>query len=231
MPVDEAIILVGGLGTRLRVAVPDLPKPLAPVAGRPFLAWLLDALVEGGIGGIILATGHGAGQVRAAIGDRWRGARVRYSHEDAPLGTGGALKQALGMVSGNGVHVANGDTYLRYSPVELRQSAAAEGIDAAIALAEVDDVGRYGAVDLRDGRVHGFREKGGHGRGLVNAGCYYLGPGALRRFPPTEAFSLEREVLPQLARDGRLAGMDRTEAFIDIGVPEDYARAQAWFGR
>ena len=113
MRADEAIILAGGLGTRLRGMVSDVPKPLAPVAGRPFLAWVLDSMADGGIARIVLATGHMADKVEAAIGRSWRGMEVVYSVEPQPMGTGGAIALARNLLRGHGAHVINGDTYLQ----------------------------------------------------------------------------------------------------------------------
>jgi D-glycero-alpha-D-manno-heptose 1-phosphate guanylyltransferase len=230
MPADEAIVLAGGFGTRLRGIVDDVPKPLAPVAGRPFLAWVLDRFAASGIRRCILATGYLSDAIERAIGTRWQGMEVAYSVEPEPLGTGGAIRLAATKVQGDGVHVLNGDTWLEYSPQALER--ATRGLDAAIgmALADVEDVGRYGAVE-RDARgmVVGFREKGEQGRGAINAGCYFLTEAALASLPAQAAFSFERDVLQPAADAGRVAGFVDTSGFIDIGVPEDYARAQAWF--
>lgn len=230
MWVDEAVVLAGGLGTRLRAVVSDVPKPLAPVAGRPFLAWLLDGLAMQDMRRIVLATGHMAEKVEAAIGTRWAGMEIAYSVEDKPLGTGGALRLALSKLAGDAVHVLNGDTFLRYSLRGLENAACTAGVPAAIALARVDDVSRYGAVDVEDGKVIGFREKGGHGAGWINAGSYFLGVEALQALPTAEAFSLETGYLYPQAAIGGLAGYTESTGFIDIGVPEDFARAQTLFG-
>lgn len=231
MAVDEAIILVGGLGTRLREAVPDLPKPLAPVAGRPFLAWLLDAFAVAGLRRVILASGHRAGQIEQAVGHRWRGIEVAYSREEVPLGTGGAIERAVAQVQADGVHLANGDTFLRYDPAALEAATRARGCRLGIALATVGDVGRYGAVMVEDGRVGGFREKGGQGAGLINAGSYFITAEGLRHLPRIQgAWSFEERVLAPWSAEGLVAAFDRTADFIDIGVPADYARAQLQFG-
>lgn len=230
MAADQAIVLAGGFGTRLRAVVADLPKPLAPVAGRPFLAWVLDALGDAGLRRVVLATGFMAEAVERFAGDHWNGMDVAYSREDAPLGTGGAVRRAARRLDAGGVHVVNGDTFLRYDPAGLEAAAAAAGVEVGVALAHVDDVSRYGAVEVADGRVHRFREKGGAGPGLVNAGCYYLSPRALADLPAKDCFSLERDVLEPLAARGQLAAFDRTGGFIDIGVPEDFQRAQGLFG-
>lgn len=231
MRTDEAIVLVGGLGTRLRSVVSDVPKPLAPVAGRPFLAWVLDGLAAQGIRRVILATGYMSGVVEEVVGERWGQVEVVYSVEDEPLGTGGAVRNALARLQGDAVHVANGDTFLRYSLSGLEDAAALAGAFASIALARVDDVSRYGAVETgADGRVVAFREKGRAGPGLINAGCYFLGRDALHALPSTPVFSLETDFLVPHASQGRLSAYTHTEAFIDIGVPEDFARAQGMFG-
>lgn len=230
MAASEAIVLVGGLGTRLRAAVPDLPKPLAPVAGRPFLAWLLDAYAEAGMRRVVLATGYRSQQIEEAIGRHWRGMEVAYSPEESPLGTGGAIAQALAKVQGDGVHLANGDTFLRYQPAALEAATREGGCALGIALARVDDVGRYGAVEVARGRVVGFREKGGSGAGLINAGSYFLaGEGFAQVAGRAGAWSFEECVLHPWSGRGEVAAFDATSDFIDIGVPEDYARAQAMF--
>lgn len=227
---EEAIILAGGLGTRLRAVVPDQPKPLAPVAGRPFLAWLLDAFADAGMRRIVLATGYRADQIEHAIGAKWRGMAIAYSHEESPLGTGGAIRKALAHVHGNGVHLANGDTFLRYAPAALEAATRSVGGVLGIALAHVQDVGRYGAVESSAGRVTGFHEKGGIGPGWINAGSYFLSEDGFDRLPAESgAWSFEESVLLPWSRHGGVAAFEATADFIDIGVPEDYARAQVMF--
>jgi len=229
MPTEEAIVLVGGLGTRLRAVVSDVPKPLAQVAGRPFLAWVLDHLAENSMRRVLLATGHMAGAVEAAIGHTWSGMEVAYSVEDQPLGTGGAVRLAAARLGGDCAHVLNGDTFLRYSPAGLEQATRGLGALAGVALAEVGDVARYGSVEVAAGRVSAFREKGGQGPGLINAGSYFLTAEALAGLPAQPAFSLETGFLHPQAEAGRLAAFTATSGFIDIGVPADYARAQELF--
>lgn len=226
----EAIVLVGGLGTRLRDVVSDVPKPLAPVAGRPFLAWVLDHLAEGGIRHVVLAAGYMADKVEQAIGPQWRGMTVDYSIETHALGTGGAVRQARELLHGNAAHLLNGDTFLDYSPAALADVVARAGARIGMALARVADVGRYGAVECEGGRISGFREKGQAGPGLVNAGCYFLTSEAMASLPPDACFSFETAVLQPMVDAGCVCGYDGTSGFIDIGVPEDYARAQALFG-
>lgn len=229
MASDQVVVLVGGLGTRLRGVVSDGPKPLAPVAGRPFLAWVLDQLATCGMRRIVLATGYMAGKVEEAIGQRWRGMSVEYSVENRPLGTGGALRNALPLLANNGAHVVNGDTFLRYSPQSLEDMTRRLGLAAGIALAHVPDAGRYGAVEVHAGRVTAFHEKGRKGAGDINAGCYFFTEAALQAMPSSERFSLEHDVLQEFSAAGNIAAFTQTSGFIDIGVPEDYRRAQRCF--
>ena len=229
MATDEAIVLAGGFGTRLRGIVDDVPKPLAPVAGRPFLAWLLDRLATGGMRRCILATGYLSDVIEQRIGARWQGMEIAYSVEPEPLGTGGAIRLAASRLQGDAAHVLNGDTWLEYDPVALEDTARAAGASMTIALARVDDVARYGAVDIDNGRVTGFREKGESGPGWINAGCYFLGADALAALPVRDAFSFEQDVLQPRVQARAVAAFTATAGFIDIGVPEDYARAQLQF--
>lgn len=224
---DEAIVLVGGLGTRLRSVVSDLPKPIAPVAGRPFLAHLLDQVAKAGLRRVILATGHLAEKVEQAIGLRWAGMEVRYSHEDQPLGTGGAIRLATTQLQGGGAHLLNGDTFLRYDLRALERLVQAAGVPLGMALAQVPDVERYGAVDIAAGRVVAFHEKGGHGVGLINAGSYFLTADGVAALPASSSYSFESAVLPEWAASGQVVALADTQDFIDIGVPADYARAQS----
>lgn len=230
MATEEAIVLVGGLGTRLRTVVSDVPKPLAPVAGRPFLAWLLDRLAGEGVRHVVLAAGYLADRVVDSIGREWRGMSVDYSIETIPLGTGGAVRQACGMLHGDAVHVLNGDTFLRYDMHALEQATRQGGAALGMALARVDDVARYGAVVREGTRIKGFKEKGESGPGYINAGSYYLTPAAIQALPAEPTFSFETRVLAPLTVAGQVCGFDATDGFIDIGVPEDYERAQSLFG-
>ncbi len=231
MAADEAIILAGGFGTRLREVVTDVPKPLAPVAGRPFLTWLLDRLAEQGMRRCILATGYMADVVEREIGPHWAGMDIVHSVETSPLGTGGAIRQAANLLQGGCAHVLNGDTWLVYSTAALEQATLTANTAIGLALAHVDDVGRYGAVETRGGIVRGFREKGGVGDGWINAGCYFLTAAALAALPDVHRFSFESEVLLPMAAAGKVAAWNDTRDFIDIGVPEDYQRAQKQFAR
>lgn len=227
MKVDEAIVLVGGLGTRLRGVVDDVPKPLARVAGRPFLAWLLDALAAQGLHCVVLATGYRGDQVEAAMGTAWQGMSLEYSRESRPLGTGGAIALAMQRIAGDACFVLNGDTWVEFDYAAFDEQAG--HVLLGMALARVPDVARYGAVYIEGDRVTGFSEKGTLGSGFINAGVYRVPRALADHFPDIETFSFERDVLAPSVASGHVAGFTATQGFIDIGVPEDYRRAQTMF--
>lgn len=228
--VDEAIILAGGLGTRLRAVVRDVPKPLAPIAGRPFLAWVLDSLVAQRIARVVLATGHLGEQIKAAMGTRWNGIALEYSHEANPLGTGGAVAMAARLIKGDAFFVLNGDTWLQLDYAEFNSQVELACARVGVALAQVQDASRYGAVEVANNRVVGFAEKSRAGSGFINAGVYRVQKSFLNDYPRPCPFSFERDVLVPSACREAVMGYTRTKGFIDIGVPEDYRRAHALFG-
>lgn len=225
----QAIILAGGLGTRLRAVVPDLPKPMAPVAGRPFLAYVLDAPVRAGFKAAVLAVGYRHEVIQAHFGARYRGLELRYSIETSPLGTGGALRLALAQVEADPVFVVNGDTWLELDYHAMYAAHRAAGARLSVAACHVPDVSRYGRLAVRHGRIVGFREKGDQGSGLINAGTYLIAADVVASIPSGRPHSFEQELL--LARVAELQPLAfiTSGRFIDIGVPEDYAHAQRLF--
>jgi len=225
----EAIVLAGGLGTRLRSVVADLPKAMAPVNGRPFLAYLLDRLITAGFDTAILAVGHMSDKIREHFGDRYRSLPLRYSVEPEPLGTGGAIKLAMTHADSSTGFVVNGDTYLELDYGAMLADHQRASSCLTIAVHTVSEAGRYGALDIDAGHIRGFLEKGRLGPGSINAGVYLLSPKLLDRYPLPPAFSFETDLLmPHVKEIAPLAFQTRG-IFIDIGVPEDYARAQTLF--
>ena len=220
-----AVVLVGGLGTRLRSVVSDVPKPLAPVRGRPFLAYLLDRLDAQGITEVMLATGYLGGQVVEAIGDRHGRIAVRYSLEESPLGTGGAVRRALAMVDRWPTFVLNGDTFLALDYRAMARAHQRVGASLTVAVTSVPDAGRYGRVLITNQRVTGFEPKGVAGPGLINAGVYLFNRDTLPSNVP-QRFSLETDFLSPCLEALAPLAFDADGYFIDIGVPEDYQRAQ-----
>lgn len=223
----KALVLAGGLGTRLRGVVDSVPKPMAEVAGRPFLEHLVAQLVSQGVRDIVLSTGYRGEVVEAHFGDGARfGARIAYSRESEPLGTGGAVKLAAPLLGADPFVVMNGDSFADVDIRVLARAHEARGAVATLALVEVPEVGRYGAVEVdRDGTILAFVEKGGASRSrLVNAGVYVLGEDLLSRIPPGRKVSLEQEIFPTLVGGPFLGIAAGGGFFIDIGVPEDYRR-------
>jgi NDP-sugar pyrophosphorylase family protein len=225
-----AAILAGGLGTRLRSVVADRPKVLAPVGGRPFLSYLLDQLAAAAIRKVVLLTGHGAGQVRDAIGDTHGGLRLVYSAEPAPLGTGGALRHALPHLSAPAVLLLNGDSYCDVNLEEFARFHQAESAGVGLVLVRVPDASRFGRVRLgRTGRVLRFEEKAAtRGRGWINAGVYLLDRSLVAEVPPGP-LSLERDLLPGWVARRRVRGFRSDGRFLDIGTPQSYALAEQFF--
>lgn len=224
-----AAVLAGGLGTRLRPAVDDRPKALAPVAGRPFLAYVLDRLAAAGVRHVVLCTGYRGAQIRACFGDHYCGLRLAYSQEPAPLGTAGSLGLALPHLASDPVLVVNGDSACEADLGEFLGWHAARRAAASLALARVPDALRYGRVDVdAAGAVLRFEEKGEGGPGWINGGVYLLGRALLDAIPAGCPCSLEREVFPTWVGRG-LHGWRGGGRFLDIGVPEDYAIAPRFF--
>jgi len=225
----EALVLVGGLGTRLRGIVDDVPKPMAPVKGRPFLAFVLDQLIDDGFDLAVLAAGYRHEAIRSYFGEEYRGLALAYSVEGEPLGTGGAIRLACDQARARDVFVLNGDTYLDLDYRAMMDAHARAGAQLSLAVCEVPDVARYGALEISDGIVQGFREKGQTGPGWINGGTYVLGFELRDRLPKRGAFSFEQEVLVPQVQSIRPLAFPASGLFIDIGVPEDYERAQEIF--
>jgi len=227
-----ALILAGGLGTRLQSVLADQPKVLAPVAGRPFLSYLMDQLISAGFRQVILCTGYKGEQIRAAFGDQYKGLDIRYSQEPEPLGTGGALRFGLPLISTESVLATNGDSYAKCNLTDYLAWHFGNDLQASLLLTYLSDTSRYGRVEVdEEGRIKKFVEKGpGHGSGWGNAGVYIFKRGLLESIPFGQPFSLEREFFPSLISKG-LYGFRSEGAFIDIGTPESYALAQEFFPR
>jgi len=231
----RAFVLAGGKGTRLESLSSQfggLPKPLVPVGGRPLLERQLEWLASHGVRDAVLCTGHGADQVRKTLGDGTRlGVRLRYSAEDQPLGTAGALRLAGGHVAGPAL-VLNGDTLAPCDPWALERSRWESGALGAVALFRVADASARGRVERdADGRIARFIEKdAGHGGpAWVNGGVYAFAPRMWSTIPAAGAVSLEHDVLPRLAAEGRLMGVETEGEFWDIGTPADWERADRRF--
>ena len=231
----KALILAGGLGTRLREAVPDRPKPMAVAAGKPFLQYLVEWLRDQGFDDLVLCVGHRADQVRDHFGDGqcW-GVRVSYALETTPLGTAGALRNAGEHVTATTL-VLNGDSYLE---VDLRAMVAAHRARRAadgravgtLATVRVEDTAAGGALEMDGaGRIGGFREKREAGPGWINGGIYVLEPEVWEAIPEGQPVSIERETFPRLLAQGyHLYAYPVGGFFVDIGTPQGYRRFQQY---
>ena len=221
----EAIVLAGGFGTRLREVIPNLPKPMAPIAGRPFLEILLSMLARKGFTRVVLSLGYMSEKITTHFGDSYGGMRLVYEAEKQPLGTGGAIRAALGQCISDHAFVFNGDTYLDLE-VDVLERQWLLDHDPIIVVRSVPDTARFGRVEIREGRITAFLEKGLSGPGLINAGCYILPRNALDAFPLGQPFSIETDFFIKSLNRIRFGGFVTNGHFIDIGVPDDYVRAQ-----
>jgi NDP-sugar pyrophosphorylase family protein len=221
-----AVILAGGLGTRLKPIVNDRPKVLSDVNARPFLSYLLDQIGDAGIRRVVLCTGYKSEQVFLAFGRRYSHLTVAYSTEEEPLGTGGALRRALPLITSDPALVMNGDSYFQADLDDFFNRHQVAGATISMMLAHADDAGRYGMVETgTDGAVLKFTEKGPNaGPGWINAGMYLLGRGSLESIPQQRFVSLEQEILPACIGKG-FFGFKYQGEFIDIGTPESYRAA------
>ncbi|HEY3078260.1 MAG TPA: nucleotidyltransferase family protein [Burkholderiales bacterium] len=213
----EAVVLAGGLGTRLRAAVSDVPKPMAPVGGRPFLERLLDYWIAQGVSRAVLAAGYMYDSIRRHFGDEYRGCAIAYSIEDHPLGTGGALVQSLPLVHSETFLVLNGDTYFAVPLEALGAAHRQRRAEVTMSLFRSDNPRYMGIALDASGRVTSFA-----GHGVVNGGVFLFERAVLAQLPPGTA-SLERDVLPNLG--GAIYGCVFDVPFVDIGVPEDWRAA------
>ena len=224
----ECVVLAGGKGTRLRSVVSDLPKCMAPVAGRPFLAWLLDDLREAGFDHIILSLGYRHEAVEAWVATRPDRDSITCVVEEEPLGTGGGVRLALRQAREDAVFILNGDTFFGVDYPAMKAFHRQSGAQATLALKPLRDFDRYGEVTLDgQGRITAFREKRPCAEGLINGGVYLLQREALAEMP--DRFSLEKDYFEPHAESAGLAGFRSEGYFIDIGIPADYARAQRDF--
>lgn len=225
-----AVVLAGGLGTRLRPVVGDRQKTIADVGGRPFLTRIIDQVEAVGIRRIVICTGHGAREVEASLAARKGPAAIAFSREEQPLGTGGALRRALPVAGGGTLLVLNGDSYTDANLDAFLADYRRSGRIPLLLLVEVADSRRYGRVECGPGEViQAFTEKGAaEGAGWINAGLYLMEAEHVAGIPAERPVSLEREVFPVWLATG-LRGHRTSGRFIDIGTPESYAAAERFF--
>lgn len=226
----DVIILAGGLGTRLRSVVSDVPKCMAPVGGRPFLAWIFQWLEGFDVGHIILSLGHMSQVVIDWIHNEYKGKTpVDWVIEETPLGTGGGIRLAMSKVMGDLAIILNGDTFFNVDLNTFHSFSCIAKAPLAVALKPMTDFERYGSVTLSDDKhIISFNEKKHCEKGLINGGIYCIDSKAGLFEGMPDKFSFEKEILEPLSDKGIISGFVSDGSFIDIGIPEDYEIAQTF---
>lgn len=227
MQIKEAIILAGGFGTRLRSAVPDLPKCLAPVAGRPFLFYVINALRAQGVERFIFSLGYMHEEVERYLHDHFPTLDYDCAIEGEPLGTGGAILLSCTHSQADHIMVANGDTLFETYLADVVRVHQQTDATCTLALKPMENFDRYGVVTVNSaGIVEQFHEKKYYAEGLINGGIYLLNRKRFLSLPwPSTRFSFEKDFLEKQVSTGTIAGAISNGYFIDIGIPEDFERA------
>ncbi len=233
--ITECIILAGGLGTRLRSVVADVPKCMAVVAGKPFLHYVISNLQKQGVEKFIFSTGYKSELIEKYLEEISTTINYQLSIETEPLGTGGAIKLACSKVCDKDVIVVNGDTLFKADLKKLSGFHLKKNAECTLCLKPMENFDRYGAVEInKDGSIIYFNEKKYYTKGLINGGVYALNVINFLKNPFTDTFSFEKDYMEKMILQGKinhgLFGLKQDEYFIDIGVPEDYKRAQKEFG-
>lgn len=219
----EAIVLAGGLGTRLRSVVSDVPKPMAPVNGKPFLEYILRYLSNKGITKVVLSVGYKWEVIQKYFSNKFLDIELIYSVEDEPLGTGGAIKQALSYIDGKNVYIINGDTFFN---VPLQDLYLKESSKMVLSLKPLKEFDRYGCVEIdKEGYIIQFTEKGYRKTGNINGGVYLVRSDIFGEYIIEEKFSFE-EFMQQNFKSLKASTQIFDNYFIDIGIPEDYEKVQ-----
>ncbi len=228
----DVIILAGGLGTRLAAVVSDVPKPMAPVGGKPFLEQILKTLPAAHVAKVILAVGYKYEKIKAYYGSDFNGIPLVYSIEDEPLGTGGGIGLAMQQATTEHILILNGDTFFDVNLAEMFEVHTNENATLTLALKQMTKPDRYGTVLLEKHTVVRFQEKQKFlPTGLINGGVYLANKSLTNELPSVANYSFETEVLEAKVETGKLKGYISTGNFIDIGIPEDYERAQQIFAQ
>ena len=224
----EAIILAGGFGTRLQGVVKDMPKPMAPVNGRPFLTYILDYLIDYEYQRAVLSVGYLHEKIVDYFGKKYKTLEIDYAVEEKPLGTGGGITNALSKCTADNVLVLNGDTLFKADFVAFEQFHASHESLLSIVLRQVSDTSRYGSVSVdKNGRVVQFTEKANAaGAGLINGGIYLINKQLFQKLTFSSKFSFEKDLMEKYYTQESFYGMPSDGYFIDIGIPEDYTKAQ-----
>ncbi len=227
MQSSSIIILAGGLGTRLRSVVADLPKCMAPVNGKPFLSYVIGYFQQQGITNFIFSVGYKHEVIEEFLNTQYSTLNKQYSIENEPLGTGGAIKKACLSASGKNVFVTNGDTLFKASISSLQNLHEYKNADCTLTLKPMNNFNRYGVIELNgDDSIKSFKEKKYYEAGLINGGLYMLNIQSFLNESFPEKFSFETAYLERFYYQHKMYGLVQDEYFIDIGIPEDYEKVQ-----
>jgi len=229
--IKEAIILAGGLGTRLKEVSGDIPKSMVPICNKPFLEYQLGFLDSWGIQHVVLSVGYKKEFIINHFGSSFKGISIDYCIEDEPLGTGGAVAKSMELINKHAAFVFNGDTFFEVNLHRLYDFRRIKECDICLVIRFVDNVSRYGSVVTNEEfRITGFTEKGSiTGEGYINGGVYYIDKRTFMSQGLPEKFSLENDFFGKYYSRLRLYGLRCFSYFRDIGVPEDYFNAQNEF--
>lgn len=224
----EAIILAGGFGTRLQTVVSDVPKPMAPVINEPFLNYVFDYLKHYHIEHVVLSTGYLADKISEYYKNEFQGIKISYTKEETPLGTGGGIRLAMEKCHTQHVLVLNGDSFFDVNLKQYFNQHISFHSDCSLALRKVDNAARYGTIKLEDGFIKAFKEKDSiEKEGLINGGVYIIDRELfLNKTEALKPFSIEKDFFETRINELNLMGFEYEGYFIDIGIPEDYNKAQ-----
>ena len=227
----EAIVLAGGFGTRLKTVIADIPKPMALINNKPFLEYQLNYLKKFGIERVIFSVGYKHEFIQNYFGNSFNGMEINYAIENTPLGTGGGIKLAMNLAQFPEVLVVNGDTLFDVDIVRFEKLYRSAGAKFCLALRKVEDVSRYGSVEIdADYQIISFLEKGQKsGAGLINGGIYIIEKSFFDTIELNEVFSLEKDCLENEVNNQKIIGIPFDSYFLDIGIPEDFKKAQDEF--
>lgn len=223
--IKTAIILAGGFGTRLQSVVSEVPKPMAPIGSQPFLHYLFLYLKKYKVEKVVLAVGYLHEKIMVHFGYNFLGIEVEYSIETTPLGTGGGIQQAISMTKGD-VFILNGDTFLEIDLTALNHFHTCQKANLTMSLKPMSGFDRYGTVSIENNRIIRFNEKKYCENGLINAGVYVCSKAVFEKEKMPTKFSFEEDFLTPKLHDIKVCGFETKGYFIDIGIPEDYKKAQ-----
>jgi D-glycero-alpha-D-manno-heptose 1-phosphate guanylyltransferase len=227
--IKEAVILAGGFGTRLQTVVADVPKPMAPVNGKPFLQYILDYCIKQGIESVVLSTGYKHEVIFSSFGTQYKSLKIQYAQEQEPLGTGGGIQFALQKCKDENVVVLNGDTFFDANLQELAAKHSKAQSEFSIAAKKMYNFNRYGIIQTKENRITAFEEKRAVDKGIINAGVYIINREKFLRLQLPQKFSMEKDYMEKYFTSKPFYAFEFDGYFIDIGIPEDYKKVQTDF--